>query len=553
MSFMLSVRRHAAMAIVTAISLLAGSVMAEEKRPNLVVIRFHSDTGQEEMKGVSAQGIRFEKCLTAGLWTSDFAAFLTGCEEFRAMGGRESIRPDVPLLSEAFRAAGYRTAVFGEWGLGEAVPFRPEDRGFTDFLVCGGPFVASAQDRWGNSEQDPWLRDRAGWSRHHGTLAELSAMESGKWLATCAAAPEPFYLQVNLPRQPGNAAAFLLAELRRLGLESTTITVLMAEPGLAAGADRDVNEAISIRWPGHLSAGKSLTGQTASVDLFPTLAALCRVPMFRDSQVDGINLATWMLGNDQPLPARTFFRCGAYPRSEAPDRCKSKNFIILSPEWRLEGLDLRNRKSMKLQEFEANQTIISELLAQYGAWWQSIRPGLVDPARTIIGDARQKLVQLSWSDWWPSRQDPAAIMIENPNGGQSVLKALLEDLADPEKAKTLNSISGHWRLHANHAGHYQITLWKVPPEASDEERTRLGSFRAGPVHVRAGKSEVKSQLLSGATSISIGIDINEGPVELEAWTDGQTSGKRILGAFFASVERIGERKLPDPQWKVQQK
>ncbi len=547
MPFMLSVRRLAAIAI----ALTCGLGRAEEKRPNLVVIRFHLRSGQEEIQDLSNHGVRFEKCLTFGQWPSEFASFLSGCHPCRATGGRETIRPDVPLLSEAFKSAGYRTAIFGEWGLGESLPFRPEDRGYSEFLVCGGPSVASAQDRWGNRESDPWLRDRSGWSQHKGKTEEIIATETVRWLASRAVAREPFYLQLNLPRISEIAAARVLAELKRQGLENNTITVLMREfrPG---GPDPDITEDVSIRWPDHVPAGRTLKGLTAAFDLFPTLGGLCRVPMFRDWKGDGIDLSKWILGDESPLPERTFFQWDGFPRSESPDRYKSNDFTILSSEWRLKGFELLNRRTFHREDFETHEKIVSDLLSQYGSWWQSIRPALVDPARAIVGDDRQKIVPLTWGDWWPSRESTDAKGQETyPN--QAALSNLLETLANPEKSKSLPSISGHWKLHANQSGHYRVILRKIPAEASEEERTRLGQFQAGVIHVRAGKFEIKTQLLKGATSVSLGVDLNEGPIELEAWTEGQTGEGKILGAFFASVERVGERKMPDPEWKVRPK
>jgi len=39
-------------------------------------------------------------------------------------------------------------------------------------------------------------------------------------------------------------------------------------------------------------------------------------------------------------------------------------------------------------------------------------------------------------------------------------------------------------------------------------------------------------------------------VDLEIWFDGQLLNDRILGAFFASIERKGERKIEIPEFKV---
>lgn len=543
---MLSVRHLAAIAIALATGLSA----AEEKRPNLLVIRVQSgslaSTVVEEFRPQAASLDAFQ---VLGGWTDERASLLSGCDRFRATGGREIIRPEVPLMSEAFKAAGYRTAFFGEWGLGDSLPFRPEDRGFSEVLVGTG---RPASDRWGNRETDPWLRDRSGWRQFHGDLGEVLAAESLQWLSARAGEREPFFLQLDLPASAAGAVGRVLPELKRLGLESNTVTLLMEEAHPDVHSDLIAHPQVCIRWPGHIPAGSSITGQTAALDLFPTLAALCQVPLFRDWKGDGNDLSKRLLGDVTPVPERTFFLWGGFPRSESPDRYKSKDFSVLSPPWRLDGLELINLQTGQCGEFEGHEKVVSDLLSRHGAWWQSIRPALVDPPRAIVGDDRQKVVGLTWGDWWPSREVTDAKGPET-YPGQIELRGLLERLADPGSSKSLPSISGHWKLQANQAGHYMVTLRKLPAEATEEERGKLGQFEAGFVHVRAGKFEVKTQLLKGATAVSLGVDLNEGPIELEAWAEGQIPGNRILGAFFATIERVGERKLPDPEWKVRPK
>ena len=106
-------------------------------------------------------------------------------------------------------------------------------------------------------------------------------------------------------------------------------------------------------------------------------------------------------------------------------------------------------------------------------------------------------------------------------------------------------ISGHWKLRAARDGHYQVTLSLLPGEASETERNRLGQLKAGTVHIRAGRREVEMPLIRTATSVTMGMDINAGELDLEAWFTGQLPGKGILGAFFVSIERAGDRRTPD--------
>jgi hypothetical protein len=38
---------------------------------------------------------------------------------------------------------------------------------------------------------------------------------------------------------------------------------------------------------------------------------------------------------------------------------------------------------------------------------------------------------------------------------------------------------------------------------------------------------------------------------MEGWFTGQLPGQGILGAFYATVERVGERRVPDIEFEIQ--
>lgn len=87
------------------------------------------------------------------------AALLTGRYAFRtgvtaAYAGRSILRRDEVTLADVLAAAGYRTGLFGKWHLGDNWPYRPNERGFDETVVCWSGGVTQAADWWGNDYFD---------------------------------------------------------------------------------------------------------------------------------------------------------------------------------------------------------------------------------------------------------------------------------------------------------------------------------------------------------------------------------------------------------------
>ncbi len=70
------------------------------------------------------------------------------------IGGRRLLAHGEVTVADCFRAAGYRTGIFGKWHWGDNYPCRPNDRGFNDALVCGGGTVWQTPDYFGNDYQN---------------------------------------------------------------------------------------------------------------------------------------------------------------------------------------------------------------------------------------------------------------------------------------------------------------------------------------------------------------------------------------------------------------
>ncbi|MFD0894427.1 sulfatase-like hydrolase/transferase [Luteolibacter ambystomatis] len=553
---MLSVRRLVAIANAALLMLAA----ADEPRPNVVILTgdFGSKENARLLEPLRASGTSFRNCFGSSQSPKTLASWLTGCHELRAgivdtVGGRNFIRPAVPLVSDAFKAAGWQTAFFGTWPFGEAIPFRPEDRGFQEVLVDAD---GRSGDYWGNNPDHPWLRDLKGWSQRDGKRAAVLETETRRWIETRVAAKERFFLMLNLPKGSEGSAKALLEDLDRSGVGANTLVIALGTIARESKETPDALAPLVFRWPGHVAAGRVVETPVAVFDGMPTAAALCGVSLFRDWKGDGIDISG--LGKEprtEPVERSFFFHPGGWPADQVVDRYKSDGYAVRSGKWRLSGLDLLDVSlppEHRENVFETQPDIAMRMMTDYGIWWQSIRPAFTAPARIIVGDERQPVTPVTWGDWWPSRESTTALgPVRYPD--QASLRGLLRELADPARSSSLPSVSGVWKVHANRTGHYKVSVSKLPPGADPAERESLGKLHGGMAHARAGKYEVKTPLLEGATALSLGVDLNEGDADLEVWFEGQGAKDAIFGAFFATIERMGERKMPDPDWKPQTK
>ena len=598
---------HPIRLLTMALFALASLPAATAAQPNVVLI-LTDDQGYGDLSSsgnpqlhtpnldrLRAAGTDFSHCIAAPTGAATRAEILSGKHEFRcgvsaSVGGRHLIRPDVPLLPELLAAAGYRTAIIGKWELGDALPCRPEDRGFQDVFVHGGGGLGQTADRWGNGYVDPWIRRNSGWEKTQGYCTQVFVDEAKRWLAARAADQKAFFLDLalNVPHAPYEApagaadrflqagqqeptASFyamiedldsrvgdLLAELERLKLASNTIVVFLGDNGSAIGAwnagmrgikgspdEGGVRIPACIRWPGTIPAKRVVGSLTSALDVLPTLADCCGAPLPPGWSGDGLNLAPALLDKTAfPSERMLFTHVAQWPGDDPPERYRSQGFAVRDARWLLSGLELFDMAADPGQQtnvFEQHSAEATRLLGAYGSWWNSNRATVSEPVRYIIGDPRQPLVHLTAADWWPSREVSTAASATSV-ASQTAIRRKLQALSDgTASAET----AGLWKLRAASPGHYRITLATLPPDASEPDRTKLGQLKAGKVHLRSGKRELQMDLLKGATSVTLNMDLPAGELDLEAWFTGQLSDARILGAFFAQIERLGERKRPE--------
>ncbi|MCW1887666.1 arylsulfatase [Luteolibacter flavescens] len=518
------------------------------------------------------------------------AALMTGLHEFRCgvshtLMGRSLLRPGIPTLPEMFRAAGYRTGIIGKWHLGDAYPCRPEDRGFDDVFVHGGGGIGQTPDYWGNGYFDPMIRRRSGWEKTSGYCTEVFFKEAITWVNERVAAKQPFFLQLatNAPHSPyippqkdsklTGVDAFhamiedidtqfgrLMQALEKSGADKNTIVVFTTDNGSAGAAanagmkgrkgspdEGGVRVPCFVRWPGKIGEGRVVRDVTAHLDLLPTLTNLAGVARPEKWTGDGVDLAPALRGEAEfPKNRLLFTQVGRWPGDAAAGRFRAQDFSVRDDRWCLVGLelyDLLADPGQKTDLFPEQPAEAQRLLTAYGRWWEEVLPAVREPVRYVIGAEASPVVRLTAHDWWPSKE------ADEVRGAETVVthEQIRTFLRNAQVAGTRNSLpstSGHWKLEVARDGNYEIAFGLVPPEAPAEDRRAFGRLRPGVAHVRAGQEEAKMMVQEGATLLKVPLDLDAGPLDLEAWFDGQLLNDRILGAFFVSIERKGERKSP---------
>jgi len=68
--------------------------------------------------------------------------------------GRSFIRRGIATMPEIFAGAGYKTALFGKWHLGDSYPNLPQFRGFQESVYHLGWGITSMADTWQNDYFD---------------------------------------------------------------------------------------------------------------------------------------------------------------------------------------------------------------------------------------------------------------------------------------------------------------------------------------------------------------------------------------------------------------
>jgi arylsulfatase A len=295
---------------------------------------YGSNLPTPNLNGMAEHGLRFTHYNAAHpICSASRAALLTGRYALRmnttgAFGpnDEQGTSLDEILLSNLFKQGGYKTKAIGKWHLGNSGAYLPTQRGFDSFF--GVPYSIDMNPL-------PLLRDETVLEANtdRTMLTPRYTEEAVNFIDQSNGDPFFLYLAFSYPHDPpmgsprfhdktgfGNqgdciaeidwSVGEVLHALERQGLTSDTLVIFTSDHGpwyqgssgllrgrKASSFEGGFRVPFLLKWPGVFEAGKVRNGWVSALDVLPTVAAICGLPL-PQKPLDGVNVETIIQGDE---------------------------------------------------------------------------------------------------------------------------------------------------------------------------------------------------------------------------------------------------------------
>lgn len=526
------------------------------------------------------ESVRLTNFHVSPFCTPTRAALMTGrypgrTGAYRTSSGRTMLHTDERTIANIFSENGYSTGMVGKWHLGDNAPHRPQDRGFQDVTWhrCGG--VGQASDYWGNDYFDDIYERNGKFERFEGYCTDVWFNEALDFIEKNKENPFFLYLATNAPHGPylvgeewsapyqdkvdwkfgpefyGMIANFdhnmglLRSKLESLDLTKNTILVFLTDNGTAKGARFEGldSEALSgfnaemrgkkssiyegghrvpffIHWPeGGWGGGRDIGSLAAHIDVLPTLADLCGVPIPKSHESDGFSFKSLLENSDQAAKRKHLivqFQGGAYFKSQPK---KWEHSCVLKENWRLingkELYDIETDPSQRLDLSATHPKKVEELKALYPPFWESVSPRMT-PVSIDLGNPAENPTSLCSQDWYMPTGNP-------PWNPRSIMK--------------LPAVTGPWMVDVKQSGRYRFTLRQLPPQANE-------ALKAKRAKISIAGREVDSKVAENSKSVVFELDLPAGKTKLSTYLF-MDNGK-VGGAYYTEVNALHLNSVKSP-------
>lgn len=350
--------------------LSAPSAFASNRPPNVLIIltddqgwgdlslHGNSNLSTPHLDQLAKSGAQFSHFYVCPVCSPTRAEMLTGRWHPRGgvrdvTSGGERLDTDETTIADVFRAAGYRTGLFGKWHNGTQGPYHPNARGFDEFY-------GFSSGHWGHYFS-PMLEQNDDLTRGNGYLPDDLTDHAIDFMTVKDDRPFFTVLTLNTPHSPMQVpdswwqrvenrpilqkatnpdkediqftraalamvenidwnAGRLMKALQDQEHLNNTIVVFFHDNGPNSdrwnggmrGKKGTVDEGglrspLLIRWPGQIAPNTTITRIAGAVDLLPTLAELAQVAPRVAHPLDGRSLAPLLKDPAAPWSDRVLF------------------------------------------------------------------------------------------------------------------------------------------------------------------------------------------------------------------------------------------------------
>lgn len=575
--------------------------LGAEKAPNVLLIltddQGFGDVGFQgnpylrtpHLDALAEGGIRFEHFLASSTCSPSRASLLTGRHEFRnqvthTIEGRYLLRADAPTMAEAFQAAGYSTAIFGKWHLGDTGLFHPLRRGFDESLLIGGGAIGQTLDYWGNTMFDPHLEHNETWKPFAGYATNILVDAAIEWTASADGQPWFCYLALNAPHTPLQVAdnyiepylamglperlarfygmienldgqlGLFFETLRKRGELENTIIIFLGDNGTSLGGDPQEGEfngglrgtkasayqggvrvPAVFAWEGRFPEGKVVETLAGLIDVWPTLAELCNLADAAPSfPWEGRSLAPLLHKGSQTdcWEDRFFYtHVARWPSGTPLGELPFRNSSIRNQRYSLvngvELYDLYNDPGETIDLSAKHEKVADLMREAYLDWWESVIEDIKHVQPFLLGGEDNRSIHLTCMDWHPS------LSIDESLPNWLWQQSTLAVWASGKMVDDTDGAVGGWLIDVAESGRYHFTLRKLPSAAGE-----LGAFDAGEWRLAGCQFAVVHAVSAGDKRIDFEAEIKAGPLFLEFLIDGQRQEGRPIGAYFCRITQI---------------
>lgn len=363
-------------------------------------------------------------CLMSGQYTPRHGVFTVvdarhepGSVHHKILAADSSpdLAADSFTIAEAFKEAGYATAMFGMWNLGRgnSGPTTPTGQGFDEFkqprtlgfdkdayMKDNGEYLTDAFTSEGirfmrENRDKPFFLYLAYHAVHHPFQPKpdllkkyQSKARSGDEKSNIEYAATVEALDQNMGR--------LQAALLELGLDRNTIVVFTSDNGGNRINVAPLNGSKGSLYEGGLRVPaaiwgtgirKSVTSDVpfTTIDIYPTLIDLAGIPRPKQQLLDGTSFAQFLRGGEEPRRDTIFFHFPSYIGAGGPSSAMRKGNYKLIEQFesgKVELYDLSKDIGESRDIAKSSPELTRELYGELLAWQQSTgapRPTQLNP------------------------------------------------------------------------------------------------------------------------------------------------------------------------------